>query len=132
MIKQNNGKLMLRRIMPLIKGGAAGLCALVLLAPLSALCCYAAGAPEGTDVILSYIAAGGAALTGGMFCAAAHGRDGLLWGAFAGLELFAVLFLGALTAGNLDGTAALWKLLLCAVCSAAGGVIGVNKFAKQR
>ncbi|MCH5324491.1 MAG: TIGR04086 family membrane protein [Eubacterium sp.] len=130
MIKQSSSRLMLRRFMPLIKGAAAGLCALIALTLLSAVCYNIAGAPEGTDVILAYITAGLAAGIGGMFCAAANGRDGLLWGALAGLELFVIFLAGAIISQSFEGGALIGKLLLCVICAAIGGVIGVNKFAK--
>lgn len=127
MIKQSSGRLMMRRLTPLLKGLTAGVIALTALSVLSALCYSIAGAPEGTDTVLSYISSGLAAAAGGMFCAAANGKNGLLWGSAAGAEMFVVFLIGAVISQNFDGGALIAKLLLCIACSAAGGVFGVNK-----
>lgn len=132
MIKNTtNAKLAARKLIPLAKGALTGIAALILLTMLSAVCYNLAEAPEGTDVILAYISLGCAALVGGMFCAAANGKNGLIWGSFAGVEMFAVCCVGAVITGNISGGEAVSKLLLCIIAAAVGGVIGVNKAARR-
>ena len=80
--------------------------------------------------IITYLCVGVCGFRG----ARKSGSNGLLMGAISGLSYGVVLYLiGAIAFGELSfNTSILLTLLICVLCGAVGGVMGVNMKSKKR
>lgn len=126
MIKTNSPVLIFRRIKPYIKGLAAGLITAAVMTAVSALIFTAAKAPDGADVILSYITLGCSCLVCGLFTGGGKGKNGFIWGTAGGGMIFALCCIVSAITGSIDGSLFAAKLCTALITGCAGGIVGVN------
>lgn len=117
---------------PYAKSLLIGLCVGVVAATglllLCALLLYKLSLPDGAVVPMAVTAMGLGCLIGGGAVGLSAKKQGLILGAVCGTLLYLFLLIAGLirTGGTAIGYAAL-KWAVCAVCSAIGGVWGVNR-----
>jgi putative membrane protein (TIGR04086 family) len=115
-------------IKPLLWGIATGVVAATVLLLLCALLVYKASLPAGAMTPLAVSAVALGAFAGGLAAGLSGRQSGLLMGAVCGTLLYLILLIAGLARGGgvAPGYAAL-KWAVMTVCSAAGGVLGVNR-----
>lgn len=113
---------------PLLWGVATGVVVATVLLFLCALPVYKASLPAGTVTPLAVTAAALGSFAGGLAAGLSARQSGLLMGAVCGTLLYLILLIAGLARGGgvAPGYAAL-KWAVMTVCSAAGGVLGVNR-----
>lgn len=113
---------------PLLIGSAVGAVTATGLLLLSALLLYKLNLPTGAVAPMAVAAMGLGCLVGGFAAGLCAKEKGLLWGATCGALLYLILLIAGLarTGDASLGYAAL-KGAVMTVCSAAGGVLGVNR-----
>ena len=112
---------------PLLWGTLVGACSALILLLLAAALCVAVDVPAGLISPLAFVAVAIGAAMGGLIAGKLSRRRGWLYGLLCGvcIELL-IASVGALCVGRAVGTNAPLSLLLCIVCGAVGGIIGVN------
>ena len=122
-----------RAVKAVIIGAAAGICISMLVILVCALIAVKSGTvPYNAVPYITGAAQGIGALCGGYICARAFRRMGMALGAVCGCLEGTVLFVIGLLSGGAAAWAALIRLLISAVCGAAGGVAGVNKRSRRK
>ena len=115
-------------IKPLLWGIATGVVAATVLLLLCALLVYRVSLPAGAVTPLAVTSVALGAFAGGLAAGLSGRQSGLLMGAVCGTLLYLILLIAGLARGGgvAPGYAAL-KWAVMTVCSAAGGVLGVNR-----
>lgn len=108
-------------------GLAVGAVATTGLLLLFALLLYKLSLPPGILPPLAVTAAGAGALIGGLAAGLSTKERGWLLGAACGTLLYLILLIAGLARGGIDPAYAALKWAVMTVCSAAGGVVGVNR-----
>ena len=122
-----------RAVKAVVIGAAAGVCISMLLILVCALIAVKAGTvPYKAVPYITGSAQGIGALCGGYICGRANKSMGLALGAVCGCLEGTVLFVIGLLSGGAAAWAALIRLLISALCGAAGGVAGVNKRSRRK
>ena len=94
---------------------------------LSALLVYKLALPDATIPPIAVVATGLGCLAGGVALGLSTKEKGLLLGAVCGTLLYLILLIAGLARGGIDPAYAALKWAVMTVCSAAGGVVGVNR-----
>lgn len=120
------------RLPPYAKSILIGLCVGVVAATglllLSALLLYKLGLPTGAVPPMAIVAVGLGSLIGGIAAGLSTKEKGLLLGAACGTLLYLILLIAGLArTGHVALGYAAIKWAVMTVCSAAGGVLGVNR-----
>ena len=113
---------------PILLGLAVGVVVSTLLLLLCALLTVKMDLPRGAMAPMALVATAVGALAGGLAAGLCARQRGLVWGAVCGTALYLILLVAGLA--RLGGVApgyALLKWVTLTVCSAAGGVWGVNR-----
>ena len=113
---------------PVLMGVCVGVVSTTLLLLLFAFLLFRTSLPASTATPMAVAALGLGGFLGGL-AAGLNGRQrGLLLGAVCGTLLYLILLLAGLACGGeLASGYALLKWAVLTVCSAAGGVLGVNR-----
>ena len=112
---------------PLLCGSLTALLTTSVLLLLFSALCVASDAAFAFITPLAFFSVAVSAAVGGFTAGKLARRQGWLLGLLCGLLLWVLSSLvGGLCVGALFGARTLWRLLLCAICGAVGGITGVN------
>lgn len=114
-------------ITPLTLGVSVGVVTATLLLLLCALLIEKLAVPAGAVTAMALVAVGVGGLAGGFTTGLGIKKNGLLWGALCGTLLYLILLMAGLARGGVAPGYAAIKWAVLTVCSAAGGVVGVNR-----
>ena len=125
--KEDSSVMVKRFLRPIILGAVVGaLCCTLLLAVMAAIVA-SQDIPKAAITPMAMVAAAAGSFIGGIASARIAKEKGLLVGAACGLLLFILVVLSGLAfLKEIRGAYILVKLAVMLVCSALGGVIGVN------
>jgi len=113
---------------PLLIGVAVGVVGTTLLLLLCALLICKLALPMGAVTPMAVAALGGGGLAGGVAAGLSGKQRGLLLGGACGTAMYLILLLaGVARGGGPEVGYALLQWAVLTVCSAAGGVLGVNR-----
>ena len=113
---------------PILIGLGIGVVSATLMLLVFALLIYKLSLPDGAVTPLALVAIGIGCAAGGFAAGLGNGKNGWLIGGLCGTLLYLILLLaGLFRAGGMAVGYAAVKWAVCTVCSAAGGVWGVNR-----
>lgn len=113
---------------PILIGLGVGVVSATLMLLVFALLIYKLSLPDGVVTPLALTAIGIGSAAGGFAAGLCSGKRGWLMGGVCGTLLYLILLLaGLFRAGGMAVGYAAVKWAVCTVCSAAGGVWGVNR-----
>ena len=114
-------------VKPLLIGLCVGVVTATLLLLLCALLVYKMTLPIGALTPMALVATGLGSLAGGIAVGLSAKQSGLLMGAVCGTLVYLILLIAGLARGGVAPGYAALKWAVLTVCSAAGGVWGVNR-----
>ena len=109
-------------------GVGVGVVCVTLFLLLFALLLYKLSIPLSAVTPMAIAALGLGGFAGGLVAGLCSRRNGLAVGAVCGTLLTLILLLVGLARGDVSAGLALCKWAVLTVCSAAGGVLGVNRY----
>ena len=113
---------------PILIGLGIGVVSATLMLLIFALLIYKLSLPDGVVTPLALVAIGIGCAAGGFAAGLGNGKNGWLIGGLCGTLLYLILLLaGLFRAGGMALGYAAVKWAVCTVCSAIGGVLGVNR-----
>lgn len=113
-------------------GSLSGVAVTILVMLLMAVLLSSVDLPESAPGVMSTACIGLGALLGGFIAAKRNGRHGLLVGFISGTVMYIIFALLALALGSGVGMIFITRLIVAAVMSALGGVLGINLRRKRK
>lgn len=124
MIK-SGGRYFYKKIKPFVKGLTAGVVVAVISLLIFAVAFYGMGAPDFIKGLAGYFIPALSSFVFGVFVGGGKERNGFLWGAVAGIAVFAVIAIISLVTGNFSGAFSP-KPIIFTIAGSIGGIVGVN------